>query len=96
MNRYRSLSMRCTDTGIGEVLGFRPPTMFATNDLAHLVWRVRIVLMKGAIFTAMASAFCDESPQRLACVTLKLGVLPRPRLHDDHNVLELHALWRES
>ena len=43
--------------------------MFAIDDVVYLVWRVRIVFMKEAVLTAIASAFCDEPPQRLTYVT---------------------------
>ena len=66
------------ETGIGEVLGFRSPTMFATDDVVYLVWRVRIVFLKGAILTAIASPFCDESPQRLTYVTAQAGCVAAP------------------
>ena len=65
-------------TGIGEVVGFRSPAMFATDDVVYLVWRVRIVFMKEAILTAIASAFCNESPQRLAYVTAQAGCVAAP------------------
>jgi hypothetical protein len=66
------------ETGIGEVLGFRSPTMFATDDVVYLVSRVRIVFMKEAILTAIASAFCYESPQRLTYVTAQAGCVAAP------------------
>ena len=66
------------ETGIGEVLGFRSPTMFAADDVVYLVWRVPIVFMKEAMLTAIASTFCDESPQRLTYVTAQAGCVAAP------------------
>ncbi len=63
--------------------------MFTTDDVVYLVRRVRIVFMKEAVLTAIASAFCDESPQSLP----KLGMSPRSRLRHDHDVLELQVIF---
>jgi hypothetical protein len=64
--------------GIGKVIGIREPAMFAANDVVYLVRRIRIIFMKKAILTPVSSAFCHESPQRLAYVTCQAACVAVP------------------
>jgi len=61
-----SLPGIATETRKSEITDLRTPAVLATNEVIDLMRRIRIVLMKQAVFAPMPSAFRDAPAQGFA------------------------------